>query len=356
MDDVLLQALVGTAPSAEAKADAKADIPVDSEPPAPATPRLETQADVKQPEPVAKPMAESQPETQAEHRLTPSAAHRHNRLKKWRQNTKDRAPTPGRDLTASSSSDEAGDSETVLFVSPLAAASTASEERERVSPLRITEAVTAWLRDHEVEDVLVPAVVVSSDDSDDSADEEDDGGQPSKNVQGNPFRASSHSSTSSTTRVGSGPGAVEERVAALDEPEPEAETEPEAAWDTLCDPSLFVAKYYRLGEDPQDSPPMAMAPSPRPSRSPSLPPVVALELRPDVSLSRVLPSSDKVVRHEQHDSGVHSDESGDEHQTPTKAHAQAQAEELAAKSAYLLRQLKGQSPGVPCGGICCTLQ
>ncbi|KAE8750923.1 hypothetical protein FOCC_FOCC002351 [Frankliniella occidentalis] len=349
VDDVLLQALVGSVKSAQS-AETKVDIPVELESPVsaptPVAPRLEAEAVEAEPQPVL-PAAEPQTEPKGS-RLTPSTAHRPNRAKKWRQ--KERAPTPGRELTASSSSlsssDEADEGETVIFVSPLAAtaattttAPAVEQAEQRESPLRITEAVTAWLRDHESEEVLVPAVehvAVSDSESDEDDEEDDDNAQQSKNAIGNPFRASSHSSTSSTTRAGTGRGAdVEERVASLDEPE--------AAWDTLCDPSLFVAKYYRLGEDPQDT----------------MPAVVALELRHDVDVKRSIRSSMSPEKRgalcDQHDSGVHSDESGDEHHTPTKD-MQAQAEEFAAKSAYLLRQLKGQSPGVPCGGICCSLQ
>ncbi|KAK3921315.1 Protein lifeguard 1 [Frankliniella fusca] len=370
VDDVLLQALVGSvqsAPqSAPQSAETKVDIPVELETPVPApapspapapvAPRLEAEAEaVAEPAPVA---AVAEPQTEPKgSRLTPSSAHRHSRAKKWRQ--KERAPTPGRELTASSSSlsssDEADEGETVIFVSPLAATATTTttapaveQAEQRESPLRITEAVTAWLRDHESEEVLVPAVehAAVSDSESETDDAEDDGddenAQPPKNAIGNPFRASSHSSTTSTTPAQGHGADVEERVASLDEPE--------AAWDTLCDPSLFVAKYYRLGDDPQDS----------------MPAVVALELRPDLDLdvkhqrergvrSSVSPEKGLSALCDQHDSGVHSDESGDEHHTPTKD-MQAQAEEFAAKSAYLLRQLKGQSPGVPCGGICCSLQ
>lgn len=394
VDDVLLQALVGTLPETEP------DIPVDSEPrpqlqsrtatPPPAVHPEPPVQSLPQPDPQLKPEPQRSPSpappppevesapqrpepSDQKSRLTPSSAAQR-RPKKWRQNTKERAPTPGRELTestasSSSLSSDEGEEETVIFVSPSAASAPASapekpadrdEDQHRESPLRITEAVTAWLRDHETEDILVPPPphLTSTSDSEseseleDQLDEQADNSAGPKNEVGNPFLASSHSST---TRADPGPGGeVEERVARLSV-EPEDALEALEAWDTLCDPTLFVAKYYRLGEDPQD------------------PPVLALELRDNAT------GLDKGTGHgarskgwlEQHDSGVHSDESGDEHQTPghkntassedqqakraKQAALNAQAEEFAAKSAYLLRQLKGQSP-VPCGGICCSLQ
>jgi len=363
------------------------------------------------------------------------------RRKKWlgRHGTKERAPTPGRDLTTdatvsdesnlswSSSSDDSVvaalsdrsassvEDDTVIFRPPTVTARASVEERltsevadesrvpvhpdepqaplgeaepeQRVvaeggvrgdgassatpddlpqepvagpigGPLHITVAVTRWLYDQNVEQVLLTDVTgsSSSENSDDDQDKEATRSSTGpKNGFRNPFPASSHKCSRGEVQD----DGLRKRVAQkTDDSGSESGTD---VWDAsrLCDPTLFVAKYYRLGDE------HGGGGSGSEAGSGSV--VMALELRtsPDevswaeesswpVSATRraTLPKTATV------DSGIHSDESSDE-QTPQKSAngctQRGRTRRPKTPARALLNQLKGDG-SFSCGGICCVIQ